>query len=245
MILEVCVDKVQSAINAFRGGAGRLELCQDLCVGGTTPSKGLVLETMRAVPLPIMAMIRPRGGDFCYDHYEFYGMLEDIRLMKELGVPGIVTGILTREGKIDMLRMEKVMMEASGLEVVFHRAFDMTQDIFSSLSDLEELGVTRVLTAGGFNKAPEGILEIEKLLQRGSSVTIMPGSGITGENLLNFTKIGVKEIHLSGKEKVDSLMTYRKPGISMGAQDPESEYLLEEASEEIIFKVSEILSTLK
>lgn len=237
MIIEVCVDRVRSAIHAQKGGADRLELCQDLALGGTTPSKGLVVQTQKNVKLPIMAMIRPRGGDFCYDEYEFECMLEDIRLMKELQVEGIVVGILTPDGRIDMSRMKKVMDEAQGMEVVCHRAFDMTRDLFEAFSDLQELGITRVLTAGGYNKAPQGIENIQKLIAKNSGITVMPGSGVGAENAKLFEQIGAKEIHLSGKVKIKSKMQYQNPNIGMGSASAEDEYAIEETSAEKIAQV--------
>lgn len=237
MLIEVCVDRVQSAINAREGGAARLELCQDLALGGTTPSKGLVVQTQRAVDLPIMAMIRPRGGDFCYDDHEFECMIEDIRLMRELKVEGIVVGILTPDGRIDMPRMQRVMQEAAGMEVVCHRAFDMTRDLFETFEDLKKLGITRVLTAGGYNKAPQGIENIKKLIEQNSDITIMPGSGVDASNAKDFEKIGAKEIHLSGKVKVKSKMQYQNPNVSMGSASAEDEYMIEETSREKIAEV--------
>ncbi len=241
MILEVCVDRVRSAIHAELGGADRLELCQDLALGGTTPSKGLVVETKRAVRIPIMAMIRPRSGDFCYDETEFACMLEDILLMKELKVQGIVVGVLTPEGKVDTARMKKIMALAGDLEVTFHRAFDMTDDLDEALETLQVLGVTRVLTAGGCNKATEGLETIERLIAKDSSVIVMPGSGLHAKNIGQFQKIGACEFHLSGKHQVPSRMIYRKPNVAMGSADAASEFLIEEASVEKIRAAKECL----
>lgn len=240
MMIEVCVDRVQSAINAQKGGADRLELCQDLALGGTTPSKGLVVQTQKNVRLPIMAMIRPRGGDFCYDGYEFECMLEDIRLMKELRVEGIVVGILTPDGRIDMERMQKVMDEAQGMEVVCHRAFDMTRDLTEAFFDLEKLGITRVLTAGGYDKAPDGIENIKRLIAKNSSVTVMPGSGVGAENAKLFEQIGAKEIHLSGKVRIKSKMQYQNPNVGMGSASADDEYTIEETSVEKIAAIKEM-----
>lgn len=237
MIIEVCVDSVASARQAKLGGADRLELCQDLAVGGTTPSKGLVVTTQKQVDLPIIAMIRPRGGDFCYDEDEFQTMLEDIRLMKDLGIAGIVTGILTPEAEVDLPRMEQIMALASGMEVVFHRAFDLTKDLFTSFDRFEKLGVCRVLTAGGSNRAEDGKETIRQLLTLSSSVTVMPGSGINQENASLFKQMGATEIHLSGKVPRQSSMIYRKEGIYMGAAGTSSEYLREETSAEKINNV--------
>lgn len=246
MIVEVCVDRVQSAIHAVTGGADRIELCQDLAVGGTTPSMGLVIQTMQAIDKPVICMVRPRGGDFCYDSYEFESMLTDIVRFKELGISGIAIGILTPDGNVDVERMRKVMETACGMEVVFHRAFDMTADLIKALRDLEQLGIARVLTSGGKNTAWDGIETLRTLQNAQSNVTIMAGSGIHEGNVQAFQKIGISEIHLSGKITIPSRMQYRNPCIQMGKKEEgkmnsQDEYGIEETSVEKIRRVVEVL----
>lgn len=240
MLIEVCVDRVQSAINAVAGGAHRIELCQDLAIGGTTPSKGLVSQTLKAVKVPVVVMIRPRAADFCYDDYEFQTMLEDIEWMHELGVQGIVTGILTPDAEVDMLRMQQVMHAAKGMEVVFHRAFDMTRDLFRAIEDIKELGVCRVLTSGGKATAQEGLEQIRQLVQSQDSVQILPGGGINEKNATLFQRIGASQIHLSGKVKVESKMLFRNCSVPMGSLE-QGEYWIDETSEEKIRAISEVL----
>ncbi|KAG6837654.1 hypothetical protein H0H93_004930 [Arthromyces matolae] len=131
ILVEVCVDSVQSAItlDAAQAGADRLELCANLGLGGgTTPSLGLLKSVQKEVSLPIMVMIRPRTGDFLYSHHELQVMLQDIRIFKGNNVRGIAVGILNREGTVDVKRMKIVLEAALPLEVCFHRAFDMTRD---------------------------------------------------------------------------------------------------------------------
>ncbi len=240
MLIEVCVDRVQSAVNAVSGGADRIELCQDLAIGGTTPSEGLVIQTMRAIDKPIVVMIRTRGGDFCYDEYEFEVMMEDIQRMRELQVAGIVTGMLSADGGVDKKRMQQVMEAAKGMEVVFHRAFDMTKNLSEALDDLSSLGITRVLTSGGMNLATEGIDNLKKLVQKQSPVTIMAGSGISAENVKLFEAIGIREIHLSGKTQIPSKMLYRNPSVQMGKSDARDEYIIEETQTQKIRAVRKI-----
>lgn len=240
MLIEACVDRVQSAIHAVAGGADRIELCQDLAIGGTTPSEGLVIQTMRAIDKPIVVMIRTRGGDFCYDEYEFAVMMEDIRRMRELQVAGIVTGMLSTDGRVDKKRMRQVIEAAQGMEVTFHRAFDMTKNLGEALDDLSSLGITRVLTSGGMNLAMDGIDNLKKLVQKQSPVTIMVGSGISAENAKLFEEIGIREIHLSGKTQISSKMQYRNPSIQMGKSDLSSEYIIEETDAQKIRAVRKI-----
>lgn len=238
MIIEVCADSLRSAQNAEKGGADRIELCQDLPLGGTTPSYGLTLLTLRQLSLPVMAMIRPRGGDFCYSEEEFSCMIEDVRLMRKLGVHGIVTGILTEEGEVDRRRMQRLIDEAEGLDITFHRAFDMSRDLFQSLEILEELGIRRVLTSGGRATAAEGSRVLRDLVHQGRCVDIMAGCGVNASNASFFAELGIRELHLSGKRSLPSRMRFRNPLVSMGSSS--EEYLLEETAEENIAALRKI-----
>lgn len=238
MIIEVCVDSLRSAQNAEKGGADRIELCQDLSLGGTTPSYGLILLTLQNLSLPVMVMIRPRGGDFCYNREEFSCMIEDIRLMKKLGVSGIVTGILTEDGEIDKKRMQHLIEEAEGMDITFHRAFDMTGDLFRALCDLEELGIRRVLTSGGRASALQGRDILKELVCRSRRVDIMAGCGVNASNAVSLAEIGITELHLSGRQFLPSKMRFRNPQVSMGSSS--HEYLLEETAEKNIADLRKI-----
>lgn len=240
MILEVCVDSVYSALQAQQGGADRIELCQDLSLGGTTPSYGLIVQTLKKISLPVMGMIRPRSGDFCYDEEEFSCMLEDIQIMRNLGVRGIVTGILTEEGEIDKTRMRRLMEEARGLDLTFHRAFDMTKDLFAALADLEELGIKRVLTSGAAAGAEEGSDTLKLLLAENREISIMAGCGVNVQNARSLADLGIKELHFSGRVSRPSPMRCRNLSASMGRSSSESEYLLEETSAEKVASLRKI-----
>ena len=142
-IIEICLESVESVIAAEKGGADRVELCSDLFEGGLTPTIGTVKTALKKSNIKINAMIRPRGGDFCYSDEEFEVMKEDIKAFKETGINGIVFGILTPEGDVDVKRSKEIIELARPLAVTFHRAFDMTRDPYKSLEELIELGVDR------------------------------------------------------------------------------------------------------
>ena len=218
MILEVCIESAESAINAEAGGANRVELCDNLMEGGTTPSSGMIALTLERVTIPVMMMIRPRGGDFLYTDLEYEIMRRDIEEAKRLGVHGVVFGLLTADGKIDKDRTAKLIEEARPLRVTFHRAFDMTIDPFEALEDLIELGVDRILTSGQEPSTDKGIHLIAELVKRaGDRVIILPGCGIKEDNIRELvSKTGVQECHVTGKHQIPSEMTYTNPRVFMG-----------------------------
>ena len=169
MILEVCIESAESAINAELGGANRVELCDNLMEGGTTPSSGMVAVTLERVQIPVMMMIRPRGGDFLYTDLEYEIMLRDIEEAKRLVVHGVVFGILTPDGRVDKMRTKQLIEAARPLSVSFHRAFDMTVDPLQALEDLIDLGVDRILTSGQEPSVSEGTALIAELVRRAES----------------------------------------------------------------------------
>jgi copper homeostasis protein len=219
VLLEICVDSVASAVAAERGGAERLELCGSLVEGGITPSAGLIEMTRAAVSLALHVMIRPRGGDFCYDAYEFETMLRDIALAKRLGANGVVFGILDVHGNVDVARTRELLNEARPLAVTFHRAFDMTANLFPALEDLCNAGVDRVLTSGGESTCLQAEETIAQLVQTAQSrLVVMPGGGIKPENARSFVdRTGVTEIHSGLRSPVPSPMLHRNPRVSMGS----------------------------
>ncbi len=208
--LEVCVDSYESLLRAREAGADRIELCASLKEGGLTPSYGLLKLASKLDDIPIYVMIRPRAGDFLYSEAEYETMLEDIKIVKKLGFPGIVTGILQADGKIDMERMQDLLRLASPLDASFHRAFDNSLCFAEALEDLVRLGIRRVLTSGGEKTALAGLGNISSWQKRfGRAITIMPGSGITGENIRQICeKSRCSEFHLSAKSLLDSKMDY-------------------------------------
>ena len=219
VLLEVCVDSVESATAAERGGAQRVELCSNLAEGGVTSSAGLISHVRRKVSIDIHVMIRPRAGDFCYSAEEFETMEQDVLTAKQLGANGVVLGVLTPNGEIDVERTRHLVHLARPLETTFHRAFDMSRNIEKSLADVIEAGADRVLTSGGEQKVEDGIPTVARLLQAANQrIAVMVGAGITESNVHRIvTETGVREIHASLRAHVPSPMRYRNQKVSMGS----------------------------
>ena len=231
--LEVCANSVTSALAAQEGGAVRVELCENLKEGGTTPSHGQILQARRMLHIKLYVLIRPRGGDFLYTHLEYNIMLADIRYCIEAGCDGIVIGILNADGTIDKERCLEMVRLAKqwGLGVTFHRAFDMCADQFQALEDIIEMGCERILTSGGKTTAIEGAIIINHLVEKAAGrISIMPGSGVTEANvadLVHFT--GVSEVHSSARVHVQSKMQYKNESILM-SNEPGDEYSMDVTS---------------
>jgi copper homeostasis protein len=225
ILIEICVDSVASAMAAERGGARRLELCGDLLEGGITPSAGMIEMVRARVAIALHVMIRPRGGDFCYTTDEFEIMQRDIEMARKLGADGVVFGILDADGKVDVQRSRKLVELARPMEATFHRAFDMSADLFRSLDDLCATGADRILTSGGEPTALQGLASIAELVKAaGGRISILPGSGIRPDNARRIVEeSGVREIHAGLASAVPSPMRFRNPRISMGSV-PEREY---------------------
>ncbi|XP_070540474.1 copper homeostasis protein cutC homolog [Ptychodera flava] len=243
--MEVCVDCVESAVAAHQGGASRIELCGNLMEGGTTPSLGLLRTVKATCPLPVYVMIRPRGGDFCYSDYELEVMRQDIQLAKENGADGIVFGILTRSGVIDVERCKEFVEMARPLEVTFHRAFDMVSNPSRALEDLIGLHIERVLTSGCDSTALEGAPVIKQLIQQAKErIIIVPGGGINDRNLKRILKeTGAHEYHCSARKSQDSVMLYRNTSVHMGAALHPPEFTVKVTNVELVQKLKDIASS--
>lgn len=176
-LLEVCCYSMECALTAQQNGADRIELCSAPKEGGLTPSLGVLRSVRQHVAIPVNPIIRPRGGDFCYTDGEFAAMLDDIAMVRELGFPGLVTGILDVDGNVDMPRMEKIMAAAGPLNVTFHRAFDMCANPLNALQKLSQLGIARVLTSGQKSDAVQGLTKIMELIAQAGAPIIMAGAG--------------------------------------------------------------------
>jgi len=221
--LEVCANSFSSALAAEHGGAIRVELCENLAEGGTTPSFATILLTKNRLHIAVWPIIRPRGGDFLYSDDEFELMKIDIQNCKELGCDGVVFGILSSDGEIDKERCRILIDLAYPMPVSFHRAFDMCNDLEKGLADLITLGFVRVLTSGGEKNAFNGMEMISRLVGLANyKIEIMPGAGITSENIAQIkARTGAKVFHASASAKMGSKMTYRNQVAKMGSIDDE------------------------
>lgn len=194
--LEVCCGDMQSVLAAKEGGADRIELCQALEVDGLTPSAEMMAEAI-GLGIPVQVLIRPREGDFVYDEAEVETMLKEIRLAKRLGANGVVIGALKSDGSIDEETIRRLVSEATGLSITFHRAFDVCSQPTEALEQIVSLGCHRLLTSGQAPSAEQGIPLIKKLVeQSGGRLIIMPGAGVNQENARRIlSETGAHEIH--------------------------------------------------
>jgi len=218
MDLEICIDSVESAIAAARGGARRVELCSDLLEGGITPGAGLIAQVRRHIEIDLYVMIRPRGGDFYYTEFEFDVMREEIAHAREQGADGVVLGLLDEDARIDVERTRRLVELAHPLGVTFHRAIDMTPDLAVALEDVIATGADRILTSGGAPNVERGLVEITRMVENARGrIAIMPGSGITPQNIASIAQAsGATEFHSSARSTFSSPIRFRKPGMSMG-----------------------------
>ena len=196
MVIEVCANSFQSALNAQTAGADRVELCSELAVGGITPSYGLLKKVVSELDIPVYVLIRPRSGDFCYSPSEFDVIKHDIALCKRLNCSGIVSGVLQKDMTLDVERTRELVDLAAPLPFTFHRAFDWIPNPIEAAKSLATLGVARILTSGQQQTAVEGLPFLNELKAIFPG-TILAGGGINLENAMEFKKAGFNEIHLS------------------------------------------------
>jgi copper homeostasis protein len=239
--LEICVDSISSALNAQTAGADRIELCDNLSEGGTTPGYGMITSARSNLSLTIHVLIRPRGGDFLYSDLEYDIMRRDIDLCGENGIDGIVTGILLPGGDIDIERTARLFEFAYPMNATFHRAFDRCRDPVRGLEDVITTGASRLLTSGHHNKAQDGLELIRQLIiQAEGRLIVMPGGGIDETNAAQIVRAtGAKELHLTARTEIDSEMIFRRQGISMGSQAGIPEFTRKVADAEKIKKIIE------
>jgi copper homeostasis protein len=208
---------------AEAAGAGRVELCASLVEGGITPSAGLIAAVVARVSIPVAAIIRPRGGDFTYGADEVDVLLRDIALARDAGVSAIVTGALTPAGTVDVELMRRLVEAAGPVPVAFHRAFDLTPDLPAALNQLRELGVARILTSGGAQRALDGIAMLSRLVQlAGTGLTVLAGGGVRVDHVAELVAgSGVREVHARPTKAVTSRVR-RSGGLSFGETGPDA-----------------------
>ncbi|MGD9976726.1 MAG: copper homeostasis protein CutC [Bacteroidales bacterium] len=237
-ILEVCANSAQSAVNAMLAGAQRIELCDNLQVGGTTPSVGCIKMAKKKVTLKINVLIRPRPGNFLYSDMEFQQIKYDILSAKELGANGIVCGILLPDGSIDKHRAKELVELSKPLPFTFHRAFDFTPDPFQALEDVIEIGAMRLLTSGQKERAVDSVELIGQLVKKADGrITVMPGGGVNINTIRSIIKTGAKEFHMSGVQNVTRKMKHQNPafgGQSMALCNYNHQYTSKESVEAVI-----------
>jgi copper homeostasis protein len=218
ILLEICVDSVESAVASERGGADRVELCAGLPEGGTTPSAGMIAAVRKKIGIGLQVMIRPRGGDFCYSTDEFSIMQRDILIAKQLGANGVVFGILNTDGSMDKDRMRQLLDMARPLKVTCHRAFDMARDMEQALDDLLEIGADRVLTSGGKKSAVDAMPTLKHLVQQAhGQISVMACGELSIANVKAVISYSnVTEVHAGLGTAVTSAMKFRNQKIEMG-----------------------------
>ncbi|MBQ8366879.1 MAG: copper homeostasis protein CutC [Alistipes sp.] len=243
MKTELCAYSVDACRVAQRLGVNRVELCASPAEGGVTPSIATIERVAQIDNLDLSVMIRPRGGDFLYSDDEFDTMLLDIERARAAGATGVVFGILTADGRVDVERTRMLVEASKGLETIFHRAVDMTEYYEQAVRDIIAAGCTRILTSGGYDKAIDGIDNIRRAveLSRGR-IEIMAGSGVVATNARALADVGVDALHFSAKRMVAGEMKYRNPRISMGGSAAVDEYALRVVDEN---EVNEILNLIK
>ena len=225
VLIEACVDSVAGAIAAERAGARRIELCAALAEGGTTPSIGMIAAVLARVAIPVVVMVRPRGGDFLYDDDELEAMRRDIAHAIDAGAEGVAVGVLRRDGTVDREMLATLVRAASPGIVTFHRAFDMCRDLPETLESLVDGGVTRVLTSGAAPKAIDGLSTIAALARQAAGrIEVMAGGGVRPADIAPLARAGVREVHVGGAVMKPSAMEFRRDPIAFGRPLPPDEF---------------------
>ncbi|MEO8561829.1 MAG: copper homeostasis protein CutC [bacterium] len=197
VLVEAAVESLDDALAAIDGGADRLELCANLAVGGTTPHRDVISAVLASANIPVLAMIRPRGGSFVYSSKELDRMRHDIELAIRLGVSGVVFGVLDAEHRVEVEQTRSLAEVAGPAQVTFHRAIDRTPDLLAAADALASLGVARVLTSGGAATASEGFATLTKLVSHvGEKLVVVAGGGVRATNVQELVEAtGVREVH--------------------------------------------------
>ncbi|MBQ2363966.1 MAG: copper homeostasis protein CutC [Alistipes sp.] len=243
MKTELCAYSVDACRVAARLGVNRVELCASPAEGGVTPSLATIERVVALGDIDVSVMIRPRGGDFLYSEDEFQTMLLDIERAREAGATGVVFGVLTADGRVDVERTRRLVEASAGMETTFHRAVDMTKDYAAAVEDVIAAGCCRILTSGGYDKAIDGIENIECAVQLANGrIEIMAGSGVVAANAAALAAVGVDALHFSAKKMVMGGMEYRNPRISMGGTASVDEFALRVVDEEEVEAILKLLT---
>lgn len=246
VILEASVDSVESALAAQAGGADRVELCEDLLEGGTTPSAGLIEVCRERLRIPLYVLIRPRGGDFVYSNVELEVMQRDIALARRVGAQGVVIGVLRPDGTVNVEHTRALLGVARPMSVTFHRAFDFTPDADASLDTLIALGLDRVLTSGQAPTAREGTRTLTRLVARSAGrIGILAAGSVNEENIIEIAqRTGVREVHVRATSLLESPASYRPRYLTLQKQPLPNEFDRAVTDPERIRRISGILRKL-
>jgi copper homeostasis protein len=225
VLVEICCGSVEDVLESAKGGAHRVELCSALSLGGLTPSAATISEAKRLTKLPLMVMIRPRGGGFCYSEAEIDTMEREIDLAGELGADGFVFGVLSESGIVDTARTGRLVKRCQGQPTVFHRAFDVTPEPFEALEAVIDLGCTRLLTSGQKQNSLEGAPLIQELMDRSmGQIEILPGGGVRVHNMAEIIRsTGCTQVHMTAHAGHFDTSTYANRSITFGSNSAPSE----------------------
>lgn len=220
-LLEVCVDSLESARAAIRGGADRLELCSALALGGLTPHTALLRRIRRESDIPVRCLMRPRAGDFLYTPDELALMADQIPELRDAGADGFVIGCLTADGELDAAAMAPLLETAKGTGLTLHRCIDVSRDPLQTYLDAKKLGFDTVLTSGAAASCLEGLETIEKLLalrDAHSGPEVLIGAGVKAPviDVILRSCPGACAFHMSGKIELPSRMRFRRAEVPMG-----------------------------
>jgi len=227
-IVEICLEDIESAIAAQCGGADRIELCDNLTVGGTTPSLGMIQQVRQQLQIDLQVLVRPRGGDFCYTDLEFGVMKADVEAAKSAGADGIVTGILNTDGTIDVQRTQELIRLALPIPVTFHRAFDHTPNPLSALETLAGYGISRILSSGQASSAYEGLSLLSQLQKTARGrISIMAGGGVNSWNAPQIVRQArISEIHTGSScmQRLPGKMSPQHTGVTIDHRNLDNTY---------------------
>jgi copper homeostasis protein len=217
--VEICVDSAEGVLAAAAGGADRVELCVALEGGGTTPSVGTLAAARERCALEIVALLRPRAGDFLYTPLELASLERDLEALRAAGADGVALGCLLPDGRVDRERTARLAERARPLKVTFHRAFDLCADLGEALATLIELGLDRVLTSGGAAEAAEGTAALRALVQQaGDSIAVVAAGGVRPQNARRIVEeSGARELHATARAPLASAMRHRNTHCRLGA----------------------------
>lgn len=242
MKTELCAYSVDACRVAAQLGVNRVELCASPAEGGVTPSVATIERVAEIEGLDLSVMIRPRGGDFLYSDDEFQTMLQDIKHARKAGATGVVFGILTADGRVDIDRTRQLVEAAGDMETTFHRAVDMTEDYEAAVEAIIAAGCKRILTSGGYDKAIDGIDNIRRAVEISQGrIEIMAGSGVVAANAKELAETGVDALHFSAKKMIAGGMEYRNPRISMGGSDAVDEFALRVVDQDEVINILNII----